>query len=73
MSYETVITYQAVPGAGGGFFGSQPQQSVVLDEPDYDHAAVRARIESLLPPVHDAQVLRGGQSIETWAGGQRIC
>jgi hypothetical protein len=68
--WETITTSHAFTGQRGGWYGSKPPESVASDEPDYEHAAMRARLDSLLPRVHDAQVIRNGRSVETWTDGK---
>jgi hypothetical protein len=46
-------------------------ESIVADEPDHPAASMRARIDSLLPDVRDAQVIRVGRSVETSIGGRQ--
>jgi hypothetical protein len=70
--WETITTWNATPGEDGGWYGSKPPESLCSGEPDYPHAVMRARIESLMPDVHDAQVFRDGRSVETWVAGSEI-
>jgi hypothetical protein len=67
--YEVVTTWAPVRGEGGGWFGSKPAESIASDEPDYENAAMRARMESLLSGVVDVQIMCNGRWAETWRGG----
>ena len=69
---ETSTTWNATPGEHGGWQESKPPESLCSGDPDYPHAAMRARIESLLPDVHDTQVSPDGRPAGTWVARSEI-
>ena len=68
---ETIVTFKATAGPEGGYYGSKPAEPIVVDDPDYDHAVARARIDSLLPGVASVQIDTDGQFTELWIGGKK--
>ena len=70
MEWAVSTEWAAAPGPDDGWYGSTSAQPVDSDEIDYEHAAARARAESLLPGVTSSQIFHRDRWHETWTAGE---